>query len=404
MGVGARVADTIRTKVVDVKQFENNPPLLMLGMVCAVTGSSVFLTIATRFGMPVSTTHSILGGVIGMGIATVGRDGIHWWGGNINSGVVQVFLAWIFAPLLSGAFASIIFLLTKYGILLRKNAVMKALITVPIYFGITAALLTSKYCLLRLLKFLISFIVLIVWKGGSSRISLNDAESAGVIVGVGAGVALLVGIFFVPWLYRVVIKGDAKLRWYQIPLGPMLLKRPEPTVPDSGVVVRDFYSGHKTREEVLADRGLASNDVDDVEGNANVSSTVAPTIESPTGVDLSDNEKTASNSDRKPGATDARIRGPHEDHIHHSIIGQRPEGAALSVAVLFWQFKRIIFHGVDQNVLVEQNKANFLTGDLNEIHSHAAHFDNNTEYMFTFLQAMVAATASFAHGANDVAK
>jgi len=75
VGVGARVADTIRTKIVDTNLFKDDPALLMLGMVCAVTASSIYLTFATRIGMPVSTTHSILGGVIGMGVASVGAKG-----------------------------------------------------------------------------------------------------------------------------------------------------------------------------------------------------------------------------------------------------------------------------------------------------------------------------------------
>ena len=75
VGVGARVSDTIRTKIVDTSLFAESPELLMLGMVCAVVASSVYLTFATRVGMPVSTTHSILGGVIGMGVASVGANG-----------------------------------------------------------------------------------------------------------------------------------------------------------------------------------------------------------------------------------------------------------------------------------------------------------------------------------------
>lgn len=96
VGVGGRVADTIRTKVVDVAAFDNSPALLMLGMVCAVIASSCYLTVATRIGMPVSTTHSILGGVLGMGIGALGGSGVVWVGYNedgsvnINEGVVQV--------------------------------------------------------------------------------------------------------------------------------------------------------------------------------------------------------------------------------------------------------------------------------------------------------------------------
>lgn len=76
IGVGARVSDTIRTKVVNTALFANDPAMLMLGMVCAVVASSLYLTMATRLGMPVSTTHSIMGGVIGMGVASVGASGM----------------------------------------------------------------------------------------------------------------------------------------------------------------------------------------------------------------------------------------------------------------------------------------------------------------------------------------
>lgn len=53
---GSRVADTIRNKVIDVDLFEPNPSVLMLGMMCALVGSSLWLTLATRIGLPVSTT------------------------------------------------------------------------------------------------------------------------------------------------------------------------------------------------------------------------------------------------------------------------------------------------------------------------------------------------------------
>jgi phosphate/sulfate permease len=143
VGVGNSVADTIRTKIVEIDAFTDNAPLLMLGMCCAVVASSIYLTICTKIGLPVSTTHSILGGILGMGIALIGADDVIWWGGDINSGVVQVFLAWVIAPLLSGVAGAIIFLITKYGILLRPNAALKALYTVPFYFLLTSSLLTS---------------------------------------------------------------------------------------------------------------------------------------------------------------------------------------------------------------------------------------------------------------------
>lgn len=92
VGVGARVADTIRTKIIDTNEFADSPAVLMLGMVCAVVASSLYLTFATKIGLPVSTTHSLMGGVIGFGIAAVGVQGVQWVSpeGGINSGVIQV--------------------------------------------------------------------------------------------------------------------------------------------------------------------------------------------------------------------------------------------------------------------------------------------------------------------------
>jgi sodium-dependent phosphate transporter len=102
LGVGGRVADTIRTQIVDTEAFEQSPGLLMLGMVCAVIASSTYLTVATRVGMPVSTTHSILGGVLGMGFGALGSGGVTWVGYkddgslDISKGVVQV--SWPLLP------------------------------------------------------------------------------------------------------------------------------------------------------------------------------------------------------------------------------------------------------------------------------------------------------------------
>lgn len=78
MAVDTRVSETIRTKIISTKLFAQEPSVLMLGMVCAVIGSSLYLTAATRLGLPVSTTHSIMGGIIGVGIASVGAHGINW--------------------------------------------------------------------------------------------------------------------------------------------------------------------------------------------------------------------------------------------------------------------------------------------------------------------------------------
>jgi sodium-dependent phosphate transporter len=374
LGVGGRVADTIRTQIVDIGAFEQSPALLMLGMVCAVVASSTYLTFATRVGMPVSTTHSILGGVLGMGFGALGSEGITWVGYkkdgsvDITKGVVQVFLAWIVAPCLSAVFASALFLITKYGVLLRKNPVMRSLVLVPIYFWLAGSLI----------------VMLLLWKGGDYEVNLTDAQIPGVIVGAGAAFALLVAVFLVPWVYRVVVKEDWQLKGYHIVMGPLLLRRGEvpPPPADFTGAVRNFYEGHLTREE-LDERRANFAPAEDAEGQDAVSA-----------------DGKAVDADASAAPTDAGAAGAAPKK---SLVGPKPAGPIYSGAVLFWYFKWAIFRGVDVDVVGSQKEKSVLAGDLEEIHAKATHFDNRAEFLYSFLQIMTAASASFVHGANDIA-
>lgn len=360
VGVGARVADTIRTKIVDTSQFIDSPAVLMLGMVCAVIASSVYLTFATKVGLPVSTTHSLMGGVIGFGIAALGVNGIQWVQPGtglqvVNSGVVQVFLGWIIAPVLAGVFASTIFLITKYAVLVRKDPVLKGLFLVPMYFAVTASLV----------------VMLLVWKGGSYEVNLTDAQIPVVVVLAGLGFGLLTAVFLVPWLYRVIIKEDWQLRFYHIYQGPFLLKRGDVPPPprDYKGRVRNYYEGHATQDEVDARRAdLESRD-------------------SETNVVVAKEELSGGETPKK----------------RKSLVGPKPEGVWYKGDVLFWYFKLAIFHGVDQDVAGHQG-GGLAAGNLDEMHARAKRYDNRAEYLYSFLQVMTAATASFTHGANDVSK
>ena len=377
IGVGQRVADTIRTKVVNVNQYAGNPAILMLGMLCAITASSLYLTWATKIGLPVSTTHSIMGGVIGMGVATVGARNVIWTdfgSGNIAGGVVSVFLAWIIAPVLSGAFGAIIFTITKYAVMLRRNPIAKGLMLLPVYFGMTAALVT----------------MLIVWKGGSINLdSWSQGEIAGCIVGVGLGWAVLMSITLVPWLYRLVAKNDWELRWYHIPLGLLLLRRPDPPEQPENAKggIRDFYAGHKTLDELNAARS-AHQDVEQAG--------------EPLKQESANPEKQNQNDDSDSGS-DRRNAPSQASPDHKPLVGPRPEGPWYSKPVLWWGFKFAFLQGVDQDIISMQKRKSMLSGDLEKTHAGVVHFDNRAEYLYSFMQVMTACTASFTHGANDVA-
>lgn len=381
VGVGARITDVIRTGIVETDQFTDNPGLLMLGMTCAVIGSSVWLTIATRIGLPVSTTHSILGGVIGMGVASLGVDGVIWvkeGSGTavINGGVVQVFLAWIIAPGIAGIFGAIMFLITKFGVMLRKDPVKMALFAIPAYFWLTASLIC----------------MLLLWKGGGYTINLTEPELIGTIIGAGAGFALIASLFVLPWVYRVVVLEDWQLRWYHLSQGPLLLRRgavPPPPA-EFGGPVQNYYEGHLTREELEAKR-MAHR----APGGDEESASTARAGETPAEKKIIDSALDAS---------DTHSQQQHEDHpmLKKGLVGPKPEGKWFTAPVAFWWVKKLLFNGVDRDVVSMQHKKDLLSGDLEETHAHSAHYNNKAEFMYTFLQILTACAASFTHGANDV--
>jgi phosphate/sulfate permease len=75
---GGRVSKTIQKGILTASKFKGKEGLMQVGFVCALIGSSSWLQFANYFALPVSTTHSIIGAVIGIGVAAFGADAIQW--------------------------------------------------------------------------------------------------------------------------------------------------------------------------------------------------------------------------------------------------------------------------------------------------------------------------------------
>jgi phosphate/sulfate permease len=229
--------------------------------------------------------------------------------------------------------------------------------------------------------------VLIVWKGAASASSAvkkwGPGEYVGVILGVSFGVALLSIVFLLPYLHRKLIMDDWEVRWYHVFLGPLLLRRGEvPPNPDGREVVQNYYRGHKTKEEI----------------EANGSSLMHP----PTDVETNTTNKEANDtivSDESSGDAASRQISTNE-----SAAVPGPTSPWYEPKNLFQLAKKAFFQGVEVDVVAEQKKSSILCGDLEKMHARATHYDNKAEHTYSFLQVLTAATASFAHGANDVSK
>lgn len=106
-------------------------------MGCAEVGSAAWLMWATSKGMPVSTTQTIVGALIGVGFASQASITWNWTSGSVS----QVAASWAIAPCISAAFAALVFATVKYAVLERQESFKWAMRLIPFYFAFTASIL-----------------------------------------------------------------------------------------------------------------------------------------------------------------------------------------------------------------------------------------------------------------------
>lgn len=134
--VGSHVVNTIRKGLVNPLQFSDRPNLFLFGMLAAVLGSALWVNVATYLKLPVSTTHSIVGGVLGFGLVSVGLAGIKW------KVVTYVVLSWIISPLFGCLVAFIIFTIIKKSILSSSQPIAQTKKIGPFFTGLVAFMLS----------------------------------------------------------------------------------------------------------------------------------------------------------------------------------------------------------------------------------------------------------------------
>ena len=182
---GGHVTSTIRKGIIDAASTANEPETLVFGMLAALLAAAVWLAVASVKGWPVSTTHSIVGALVGFGVAGIGLDAIHW--GKIT----QIVASWVISPVIGGAFAFALITSIRILVLNSHRPFHRAVRWCPIYVffvGFTIALLTIFKGLKHLdleLGLLASLAAAVLIGGGSAVIGsllirrVHVDESAG---------------------------------------------------------------------------------------------------------------------------------------------------------------------------------------------------------------------------------
>lgn len=133
---GGAVTSTIRRGIVDSDLLGDSPELLVYGMLAALLAAGTWLLVASRKGWPVSTTHSIVGAIVGFAAVGIGIDAVQW--GKVGT----IVMSWVISPAMSGFIAFLIYMTVQRLILSHDDPLGRAKRYVPVYMFFAAFTIT----------------------------------------------------------------------------------------------------------------------------------------------------------------------------------------------------------------------------------------------------------------------
>jgi PiT family inorganic phosphate transporter len=170
---GGAVTSTIRKGIVDAELLSGTPELLVYGMLAALLAAGTWLLIASRNGWPVSTTHSIVGAIVGFAAVGIGIDAVQW------SQVGTIVISWVVSPLTAGFIAYLIYMSVQALILRQEDPLARAKRYVPVYIFLASFTIT----LVTILK-------------GLSHVGLEISLAHSYLIAIAIGIVIsLVGAF-----------------------------------------------------------------------------------------------------------------------------------------------------------------------------------------------------------------
>ncbi|USH02098.1 inorganic phosphate transporter [Grimontia kaedaensis] len=187
---GGEVTDTIRKGVIETSLYASQPEVLVYGMMSALLAAGTWLLVASYMGWPVSTTHSIIGAIIGFACVSVGTEAVDW------SSVQGIVGSWLVTPLISGVFAYAIFVSAQRLIFDTDKPLINAKRFVPVYMFLTAMI-----------------IAMVTIKKGLKHVGLHLSTGEAVMVSI--AVSALIMMFGYVYINRKYRDDTASTNGYQ---------------------------------------------------------------------------------------------------------------------------------------------------------------------------------------------
>ena len=172
---GGEVTATIRKGIIDPSALDDSPELLVFGMLASLLAAGIWLLVASIKGWPVSTTHSIVGAIVGFAAVGIGVEAVAW--GKVGT----IAASWVVSPMLAGSIAFVLYKTVQHWIHDTDNPFEQSKKVVPFY--------------IFLVGFIISMVTLVK---GLKHIGLNIDFQQSILLSILAGIVItIIGIFFV---------------------------------------------------------------------------------------------------------------------------------------------------------------------------------------------------------------
>jgi PiT family inorganic phosphate transporter len=175
---GGDVVGTIKKGIIDIDAFGNNTDSFIWAMMAALLAAGLWLNLATKFKAPVSTTHAIVGGVMGAGIAAGGFAIVSW--GTMG----KIAASWVISPVLGGIIAAIFLFSIKKNIVFKTDKIAAGKLWVPVYVGIMTWAFTTYLTLKGLKKIWPNIVDLLPFLPDEKKPSFMIAAIFGLILAI----------------------------------------------------------------------------------------------------------------------------------------------------------------------------------------------------------------------------